>query len=128
MNFDFEKTMEKASDTELIRIVTNPDQYQHEAIIAAQKELSKRNIPHEQFLTIKGSVGKENDIQAYKANTPLEIHWKVLAFLFPGFVQLILASSFKAEGYERKANEVARWTFYGLGFYIAIAIFSALAG
>lgn len=127
MVFDFEKTMKEAPDAELIRIViTNRDEYQEAAIAAAEAELSQRNLSQEQLALLQIRQIGENTEKAYKAAIPLDIHWKILAFLFPGIFQLIIAGSFKANGYERKANEVGKWTFYGLFFYIALAIYSAL--
>ena len=125
--FDFEKTMKDAPDAELIRIViTNRDEYQEAAIAAAEAELQRRNIPAEQLSLLKTKQLDENAEKAYKAATPLEIPWKILAFLLPGIFQLVIAGSFKANGYDRKANEVGKWTFYGLFFYIALVIYSAL--
>ncbi len=92
MNFDFEKTMKAATDAELIRIVvTNRDDYQEAAILAAEAELTKRKFSEQKFVTIKSSIDTENEIKFFKSNAPLELHWKILAFLFPGFIQLILA-------------------------------------
>lgn len=125
--FDFEKTMKEAPDAELIRIViTNRDEYQDAAIAAAEAELSRRNIPAEELSLLKAKQMEKNTAKAHKAAIPLELPWKILAFLFPGVIQLIIAGSLKANGYDRKANEVGRWTFYGLFFYIALVIYSAL--
>lgn len=125
--FDFEETMKEAPDAELIRIViTNCDEYQEAAIAAAEAELSRRNISAEQFSLLKTKQVEENTEKAYKAAIPLEMPWKILAFLLPGVLQLVIAGSLKANGYDRKANEVGTWTFYGIFFYIALAIYSAL--
>ena len=125
--FDFEKTMKEAPDAELIRIViTNRDEYQEAAIAAAEAELSRRNISPEQLLLLENKQIEENTEKAYKVNIPLDAAWKVLAFIFPGVFQLLIAGSLKANGYDRKANEVGKWTFYGLFFYIAVGVFFAL--
>jgi hypothetical protein len=125
--FDFEKTMKEAPDAELIRIViTNRDEYQEAAIAAAEAELSSRNIPAEKISLLEKKQIEENTEKAHRAAIPLEIPWKILAFLFPGVIQLIIAGSLKGNGYDRKANEVSRWTFYGLFFYMALVIYSAL--
>jgi hypothetical protein len=125
--FDFEKTMKEAPDAELIRIViTNRDEYQEAAIAAVEAELSSRNIPAEKISLLEKKQIEENTEKAHRAAIPLEIPWKILAFLFPGVIQLIIAGSLKGNGYDRKANEVSRWTFYGLFFYMALVIYSAL--
>ena len=115
MSFNFEHTMKAASDSELIRIVvTNRNQYHDAAITAAEMELTKRKIPREQFGLIKQSIEEQNEIQLSKSNSPLEWYWKILSFLFPGVFQLIIAGYLKATGYDRKADEVAKWTLYGI--------------
>lgn len=126
--FDFEKTMKEAPDRDLIRIViTNRDEYQEAAIAAAEAELLRRNISAEQLSLLKTKQIEENTEKARKAAIPLEIPWKILAFLFPGVFQLIIAGSLKANGYDRKANEVGKWTFYGLFFYIALVVYFSLS-
>lgn len=95
-------------------VVTNRDQYQDAAVTAAEMELIKRGIPQKQFSSIKPSIEEQNEIQLYKSNSPLELYWKILSFLFPGVFQLIIAGSLKATGYDRKADEVAKWTLYGI--------------
>lgn len=107
MTFDFEKTMKEAPDAELIRIVvTNRDDYQEAAIAAAEAELSKRNLPEETLSIIESRQIEENAERIHKANFPLELHWKILTFIFPGIFQLIIAGFFKANGFDRRANEV----------------------
>jgi hypothetical protein len=126
MIFDFEKTMKEAPDAELIRIViTNRDDYQEAAITAAEAELSNRNLSAEHLSLLEKKQLEENADKAYKAAIPLEIPLKIVAFLLPGAFQFFIAGSFKANGYDRKANEVGKWTLYGIFFYITLAIYSA---
>ena len=128
MNFDFEQTMKQASDEELIRIViTNRDEYQEAAIAAAEKELRLRNLPKQQLAMHTNKQQWLNERKAMKAAVPLELHWKILSFLFPGVIQLIIAGSFKANGYDQKANEIGKWTIYGVLFYLGITIYGALS-
>jgi lipopolysaccharide export LptBFGC system permease protein LptF len=127
MVFDFEKTMKEVPDAELIRIVfTNRNEYQEAAIAAAEAELSTRNLSSETLSFLEQKQIAKNTETAYKAELPLELHWKIVAFLFPGVFQLIIAGFFKGNGFDRKANEVGKWTFFGLFFYIAVVIYSAL--
>jgi len=85
MMFDFKKTMKEASDAELIRIViTNRDEYQEAAIAAAEAERSRRKLPEETLSRLKHRQIKENAEKEYRAGLPLELHWKIIAFLFPG--------------------------------------------
>ncbi|ANE51789.1 hypothetical protein [Flavisolibacter tropicus] len=127
MQFNFEKTMKDAADAELIRIViTNRDEYQEAAIAAAEAELSRRNLSEDKLAKLKNRQQWQNDEKAYKAGIPLELHWKIIAFLIPGFFQLIIAGSFKSGGYDRKANEVGKWTIYGISFYLVILIYNLM--
>ena len=128
MLLDFEKTMKEAPDAELIRItITNRDDYQEAAIIAAEAELLARNMPQGEIALLKDQQEVENREKSYKAGLPLEFHWKWVAFLLPGIFQLIIAGFFKSNGYDRKANEVGKWTIFGLLFYIGLGIYSAIA-
>jgi hypothetical protein len=127
MNFDFKQTMKEAADAELVRIViTNRDEYQEAAITAAEAELLQRNLPEAKLLLLQDKQLQMNVQAALNASTPLEAYWKVLAFIFPGIIQLIIAGSFKAVGYDRKANELGRWTIFGIIFYIVLAVCSVI--
>jgi hypothetical protein len=57
---------------------------------------------------------------AEKAAMPLNIEWKILTFLFPGMLQLIFSTAFRAEGYNRKAKDLTSWTLLGFGFYAVL--------
>lgn len=123
MQFDFTSKMKEATDAELLNIVTlERDNFQEEAVVAAEVELEKRNLTPEQIHIETTFNEKQQQIRSDKANTPLETHWKILTFLFPGIFQLILSGLFKGSGYDRKANELAKWTLFGVGFYIGLVI------
>lgn len=127
MHFDFTETMKQASDAELLKIVTmDRDNYQETAVIAAEDELSRRNLTVEEISAAKSHNLQQHEIAVRKANVPLEAHWKVLTFLFPGFLNLIFSGTFKGDGYDRKSRELVKWTLYGLCFYIGIALLFSL--
>ncbi|MEO5562159.1 MAG: hypothetical protein ABIR18_01965 [Chitinophagaceae bacterium] len=120
--------MSEISDTELIKVVTTDrEAYQEAALVAAENELSKRNLTFEQIATAKKINEAEKTIRDKKANTPLDSHWKIVAFFFPAIFQLIISGIFKGEGYDRKANELTWWTLYGIGFYILLIIFISVS-
>ncbi|TCJ15833.1 hypothetical protein EPD60_07690 [Flaviaesturariibacter flavus] len=126
MQFDFDATMKEAPDAELIRIViTNRHEYQEAAVSAARRELERRNLEPEALARIRRRHERDNHRKAYLAAVPLELHWKLLAFLLPGAFQFFIAGSFKMNGYDRKAAEVGRWTLYGLFFYVGIFLLYA---
>ena len=123
MNFDFTRAMSDATDAELIKILTvDRENYQEAAVEAAELELTKRNIPTEQIEKTRQLHTAQKQFEDIKANAPLDTHWKVLTFIFPAILQIIISGVFKSEGYDRKANELAKWTLYGFCFYISIAI------
>lgn len=119
----FAEEMTKRSYTELLEIVGKlKNDYQPDAIVAAEEELKKRK-PSGKIIepAEKKSISKKQSI-ADKANTPLQTHWKILTLLLPGLLNLIIADDLKAEGYERQHKEIWQWFFYGLGFYIVLLI------
>lgn len=127
MEFDFSAVMKKTSDTELIKIVTTDrSDYQEAALIAAEAELAVRNLNVSTVEAVKKNIEKEQKAAALKAETPLEVHWKMFAFIFPIIFLFIMAGLFKANGYERKSKELAKWTFFGLGFYLIIVVYNIL--
>lgn len=127
MQFDFTETMIQASDVELLKIVTTDrNNYQEAAIIAAETELSRRNLSSEQITAAEMFNEQQKQNILAKANAPLETHWKVLTFIFPGVINLIFSGTFKGDGYDRKANELVKWTLYGVGFYISLVLLISL--
>ena len=127
MLFDFDTQMQQATDAELVHAaVTNRDDYQPEAVAAAEAELNRRQLPDDQFNHLKNRQIHKNHEEAYRAEIPLETGWKIFSFLFPGILQLLVAGSFKAGGYDRKANELGTWTLYGFFFYIGLTVFFAM--
>jgi phosphomevalonate kinase len=123
MENNFSEVMEQRSDAELLKIVNEQrNDYQPQAVLAAEKELAKRNLSANQVDEAK----KENEIKAQiesdKANKKLGSGWKVLTFIFPGIILIIFAGTFKADGYDKKARELTKWTLYGFGFYFGLVI------
>ena len=68
----------------------------------------------------------KNSIAYEKSNIKLDIVWKVLTLIFPGILQLLIAGTFRADGYDRKAKELSQWTIYGFIFYFGLAILMAI--
>jgi len=123
MENKFTSSMVQLSDTELLKVVTiSRNDYQPEAIEAAEIELKNRNLSVQQTEeAIKENESLEQ-IKIEKANKELGITLKVLSFIFPGIIQILFSRVFKADGYDRKARELLKWTFYGFGFYLGIVI------
>lgn len=119
----FDEVMSKKSDVELLKIVTgSPDDYQPDGFEAARIEFEKRNLSANRLETVKQKIEQDQKIKIEKANSPLGLVWKVLTFIFPGLIQIIFSGTFKADGYDRKAKELVRWTIYGFGFYFGLVV------
>ena len=115
--------MSERSDAELLLIVSEQrDDYQPEALKAAEEELLKRNLSTEQVLEAEEVNQEKKRIAGLRDNEPLEVYWKILTALFPGIFQLVLAGGFRREGYSRKAKDLKRWTLFGFGLYSALLI------
>jgi hypothetical protein len=123
MENEFDEVMRKRADADLIKIVNGPqDDYQPAALDAAKREFERRNLSEEQITIVKQEIKQEQEIDEAKANTPLGVIPKIIAFILPGIILLMLSGIFKAEGYDRKAKELVKWTLYGLGFYIGLIV------
>ena len=123
MTNDFDEVMSKRTDSELLKIVSSPEgDYQQLALDAAKRELATRNLSTEQVSIAEQEIEVEQKVKVEKANEPLNTGWKILTLIFPGVLQLFFSRAFISEGYDRKAKELVRWTFYGFGFYSGIIL------
>jgi len=127
MEKDFTTIMSQRTDAELLKIVKElRNDYQANAVIAAELELQKRNLTSKQVQAAVHENETKKQIATEKANEKLNVIWKVLTFIFPGILQIMFAGTFKADGYDRKAHELTNWTLYGFGFYFGIALLIVL--
>ena len=123
MNNRFDDIMRKHTDAELITIVNSPEgDYEPDALEAAKIELKKRNLSEVQITTATQEIEQKKQAKESRANAPLNFFWKVLGFIFPGIILFILAGTFQADGYTRKAKQLTRWTIYGFGFYFGLVL------
>ncbi len=119
----FAEVMAKRSYAELHEIVCKlRNEYEPEAVAAAEAEVEKRNLAGEKIQPIENEIKSRKQLKAEKANAPLQVHWKILTLLLPGLLNLIIADELKAEGYDRQYSEIWQWFFCGLGFYILILL------
>ncbi|GAA4105016.1 hypothetical protein [Mucilaginibacter panaciglaebae] len=127
MSNQFEAVMAKRTDAELLSVINSPvGDYQPLAVEAAKREFEKRNLSNDQISAAKTEIKQKEQNLETKANEPLNIVAKIFAFLFPGFLMLLFAVTYKADGYIRKYRESVRWTLYGLCFYIAFIVITGL--
>ena len=123
MENKFISIMTQRTDAELLKIVNEQrNDYQTEALEAAELELKNRNLSIERVQEAIQENETKKQIETDKANVKLSGIWKVLTFIFPGLIQVIFAGTFKADGYDRKASELTKWTLYGFGFYLGLVI------
>ena len=123
MENEFDEVMRKRTDADLIKILNGPpDDYQPVALEAAKNEFERRNLSEAQISTAEQEIFQEQAIDETRANAPLSIFPKVFAFIFPGILLLMFAGTYKADGYDRKAKELVKWTLYGMGFYIGLVV------
>jgi hypothetical protein len=127
MNNEFEEVMRKRTDADLIRVLnSSPGDYQHAAFEAAKNEFARRNLSEAEVITAKQEIEHNLQLDENKTSEPLGIGWKIFAAIFPGIIQVMFAGTFKADGYDRKAKEMFKWTLYGVGFYIGFFVLMVL--
>ena len=81
----FTEVMAQRTDVDLMGIVTKQrSEYNPEALLAAEFELSKRNLTVAQIeIATEINEKKQNHLNKI-TNEPLEMYWKILSFIFPG--------------------------------------------
>jgi hypothetical protein len=148
MSVDFSQVMSERTNKQLVDIVTTKrDEYQPEALIAAEKELSVRQIDPTTFYYDEDKV-TEQPTTIYKEDMPLEKIQILFTVLLPaifisawtlifqtltdfqflkrlGFPAIVLVyyvihKWLKDNGYQRKASEFMKWTTYSLFIYIGL--------
>ncbi len=113
--------MRQKSDAQLIRITTElKDDYQPDAVAAAQKESESRNLSADQIEQAELILNEKNRIDKELAERPLAPIWKILTFVKPGIIQLFIAVRMKGEGKVRMADELSKYTLRGFGFYFGL--------
>lgn len=123
MTNEFDEVMAKRSDAELIVILNSPEgDYQPTAVEAAKRIFESRNLSVSQVETAKMQIAIAREKDEAKSNEPLAIGPKILAFIFPGLYLLAASGLYNAEGYDRKARELRRWTLYGFCFYVGFVL------
>ena len=121
MENQFTEQMTKLTDVELLEIISHKrNDYQAQALLAAEHELSKRNLLPEQIQRLNIEIEQTKQVDIARASSPLEPTWRALSFIFPCAIPLIFSGILKSEGYDKKAKELFLWTFYGIGFYIGL--------
>jgi hypothetical protein len=125
MKNEFDDVMSQRTDAELIQILNGPpDNYQPEAIAAARRAFESRSLSDEKISAANQEIEQQKLRDDIRANEPLSIFLKIIAFIFPGILLLMFAGLYKGGGYDQKAKDLTRWTLFGFGFYIGIGLLS----
>lgn len=118
--------MADKSTSELLEITTRlRNDYQTEAVEAAEVELNNRDLSGKDLEKAREEIfERDNDLQK-KADEPLEIAQKVLFFVFFfGVIPWVIAGTFKEKGYDRKYKDA--WKAMKMGFVAYIGFFILL--
>ncbi|MCO5935649.1 hypothetical protein NAF17_08855 [Mucilaginibacter sp. RB4R14] len=124
---EFDAVMLKRTDADLINILNSPaGDYQPAALESAKREFERRSLSQEQITEATQVIEKKHQANLEQANEPLGVLAKMVALLFPGVLLLVFSFTYKAEGYDRKAKELRRWTLYGVLFYFSLVIIESI--
>lgn len=119
---DFTNTMANKSNSELLEIVTKlKEDYQPEAVQAAQGEIENRNLNPDQLIKAELEISEKEAIEIDRSNEPLQIGQKILFLLFFwGVLPWAIAGTFKAKGYTKKYKDA--WKFMKIGILVFCGI------
>ncbi len=125
---DFTEVMVKKSDSELLEIVTKlKDDYQPEAIIAAENEIEKRNLSTDQIEQAEIELEEREQENLEKENEPLGIVQKILFLIFFwGVIPWAMAGTFRNNGYTKKYKDAWLFMKIGMGIFVGIPLLLVL--
>lgn len=122
MENKFIDAMGKRSDSELLEIVTKlRNDYQPEAVEAAELVIKNRNLSTDQIEQAKQEIKEKEISNAEKENESLNVGQKILFFIFFwGVIPWAMAGTFKANGNIKKYKDA--WRFMKYGFFAFIGL------
>jgi hypothetical protein len=122
MENKFVQIMQNHSDEELFEIVTRfKNDYQPEAVLAAEEELNKRNIPNERFEKVREFVKVKELKEEFISKEHLGIPQKILFLICSiSLIPILVAAYYERQGYLKKYQDA--WKFMKIGLYIWGAI------
>lgn len=120
---NFEDVMKTSTFAELTEIVKKKrDDYQPEAVAAAETELEKRKAAGGKWEAPPKEEPERKLTPAEKAALPLPLFWKIITLILPGLLNLTMAERLRKEGYKKQCDDLWRWFFYGLLFYVGLLV------
>lgn len=122
MENKFIDAMGKRSDSELLEIVTKlRNDYQPEAVEAAELVIKNRNLSTDQIEQAKQEIKEKEISNAEKENESFNVGQKILFFIFFwGVIPWAMAGTFKANGNIKKYKDA--WRFMKYGFFAFIGL------
>ena len=158
MTKDFTEIMAQRSDKELAEILTTKrDEYQADAINAAQVEFDKRDLDVNNFVTLSEMKAVEKTKELIPKHEQ-KFNWlhKFFAFFSLGYIyyiwdliskyvfeipilavlglpitiiaQVVLFKEFKKKGFDKLALDLKNWALNGWIFYVGLAVLVYLLG
>lgn len=153
---DFTQVMSERTDKQLVDIVTlKRDEYQPEAVLAAEREIELRKINIDTFYSPEQILENKIKSQVNKSDIEFQWHHKLFTFLLPLISVVIVnfvfnlgsqASFIKAlgfpiifmihygiyrmlkdQGYTKMAKHFIQWVTYTLFIYIGLLLVVGLA-
>lgn len=120
----FTEVMVQKSDSELLEIVTKlKDDYQQEAVVAAQNEIEKRNLSVGQVEQAELEIEEKEKKNSERENNPLGFGQKILFLIFFwGVIPWVMAGTFKADGYTKKYKDAWKFMRIGMGVFFGIPL------
>jgi hypothetical protein len=122
MKGDFKEVMSQHSDAELLEILTKfKDDYQPEAVVAAENEIKKRNLSLVEKYDALLEIEEKNVKTVAKNNTSLDVIQKTLFLIFCwGVIPWLIAGTFKSAGFDKKYNDARKFIILGFAIYLVI--------
>lgn len=122
MENEFANIMRKRSDEELLEITTRlKNDYQPDAVKAAEKELKNRGLSTDQLERIQENVTVKAEKEESISQKPLGFVQKLLFLIFSiGIIPMLIAIKYERKGEIRKYKEA--WKFMKIGFVIYFLI------
>lgn len=119
--YKFTEVMKERSYNELLEIVGKlRNEYQHEAVVAAELELKNRKPPVEINEPEEKKLKTNKQPVFGKANESLKDYQKIYYLIVPHPFNFIEAKRLESEGYFRKAKEVRKWTLIGMAIILVL--------
>ncbi len=124
----FDKLWGTKPDEDLVDALAHRDEYEPEAIEAAQRELARRQLDAGRISELGATAARTKVEEGEKAASPLRWRWRILMLLLSfGIPQIILGEYYRNNGYTRRLREVWIWMAYGLLFWLMVSLLMILS-